>query len=43
MEVEGTTQVGGEWVDRICGIDGVTADIAMLHTPDGRGRIELTR
>lgn len=43
MEIDGTTQVRGEWVDRICGIDGVTADIAMLHTPDGHGRIELTR
>ncbi|MCJ7858148.1 VOC family protein [Corynebacterium kalidii] len=43
MEVDGTTQVQGEWVDRICGIDGVTADITMLHTPDGHGRIELTR
>ncbi|WP_420099567.1 VOC family protein [Corynebacterium sp.] len=43
MEVGGRTQVHGEWVDLICGIDGVTADIAMLHTPDGHGRIELTR
>lgn len=43
MEVDGRTQVHGEWVDRICGIDGVTADIAMLQTPDGHGRIELTR
>jgi catechol 2,3-dioxygenase-like lactoylglutathione lyase family enzyme len=43
MEVDGTTQVQGGWVDRICGIDGVTADITMLHTPDGHGRIELTR
>lgn len=43
MEVDGSTQVHGEWVDRICGIDGVTADITMLHTPDGHGGIELTR
>lgn len=43
MHVDGSTQVHGEWVDRICGVDGVTADITMLHTPDGHGRIELTR
>jgi catechol 2,3-dioxygenase-like lactoylglutathione lyase family enzyme len=43
MEVAGGTQVHGEWVDRICGIDGVTADITMLRTPDGHGCIELTR
>ncbi|MGP9610544.1 VOC family protein [Corynebacterium sp. AOP36-E1-14] len=43
MHVDGSTQVQGRWVDRICGIEGVVADITMLHTPDGHGRIELTR
>lgn len=43
MELEGQTQVEGPWVDSIVGLDGVRADIAMLRTPDGHGRVELTR
>jgi catechol 2,3-dioxygenase-like lactoylglutathione lyase family enzyme len=30
-------------VDSVVGLDGVRADIAMLRTPDGHGRVELTR
>jgi catechol 2,3-dioxygenase-like lactoylglutathione lyase family enzyme len=39
----------GEWsaegasVDRIIGLEGVRADVAMLHTPDGSGRVELSK
>ncbi len=43
MELEGQTQVEGPWVDSVVGLDGVRADIAMLRTPDGHGRVELTR
>ena len=43
MELEGETQVEGLWVDTVVGLDGVRADIAMLRTPDGHGRVELTR
>ena len=43
MELEGETQVEGPWVDRVVGLDGVRADITMLRTPDGHGRVELTR
>ena len=43
MELEGETQVEGPWVDTVVGLDGVRADIAMLRTPDGHGRVELTR
>ena len=35
--------VEGEWVDRIVGLEGVRADIAMLETPDGHGCLELVR
>lgn len=35
--------VEGPWVDRINGIDGVQVDIVMMQTPDGHGRLELTR
>jgi catechol 2,3-dioxygenase-like lactoylglutathione lyase family enzyme len=43
MELEGETQVEGPWVDGVVGLDGVRADITMLRTPDGHGRVELTR
>jgi catechol 2,3-dioxygenase-like lactoylglutathione lyase family enzyme len=43
MEVEGETQVEGEWAGRVVGLEGVRADIVMLRTPDGQGRVELTR
>ena len=43
MELEGETQVEGPWVDRVVGLEDVRADIAMMRTPDGHGRVELTR
>jgi catechol 2,3-dioxygenase-like lactoylglutathione lyase family enzyme len=43
MELEGRTPVEGEWVDRIVGLDGVRAEIAMMRTPDGHSKLELTR
>ncbi|HEV2813042.1 MAG TPA: VOC family protein [Solirubrobacteraceae bacterium] len=43
MELEGETQVEGPWVDTVVGLDDVRADITMLRTPDGHGRVELTR
>ena len=43
MELEGEATVEGRWVDRIVGLHDVRADIAMMRTPDGHGRLELTR
>ena len=43
LEVEGRTTVEGDWVDRVVGLQGTRSDIAMLRTPDGHGRLELTR
>ena len=43
MELEGETQVEGDWADRVVGLEGVRADIAMLRTPDGHSRVELSR
>jgi catechol 2,3-dioxygenase-like lactoylglutathione lyase family enzyme len=43
MELEGETPVEGRWVDRIVGLDGVRADIAMMRTPDGHSKLELTK
>jgi len=43
LELEGETTVEGEWVDRVVGLDGVRSDIAMMRTPDGHGRLELSK
>ena len=43
LELEAEVPVEGRWVDRIVGLDNVHADIAMLRTPDGHGRLELTK
>jgi catechol 2,3-dioxygenase-like lactoylglutathione lyase family enzyme len=42
MELEGEAPIEGLWVDRVNGLDGVRVDIAMMRTPDGPGRLELT-
>ena len=42
MELEGQTQVEGPWVDGTVGLSDVRADIAMMRTPDGHGRVELS-
>jgi catechol 2,3-dioxygenase-like lactoylglutathione lyase family enzyme len=43
MELEGEAPVEGRWVDRVVGLDDVRVDIAMMRTPDGHGRLELTK
>ena len=43
LELEGEATVEGPSVDRIVGLDGVRSDIAMMRTPDGHGRLELTK
>jgi catechol 2,3-dioxygenase-like lactoylglutathione lyase family enzyme len=43
MELEGTGQVEGLWADRTVGLDGVRSDIAMMRTPDGHGKLELSK
>ena len=43
LELEGEATVEGPSVDRLVGLDGVRSDVAMLRTPDGHGRIELSK
>jgi catechol 2,3-dioxygenase-like lactoylglutathione lyase family enzyme len=43
MAVEGQMPVEGPWVDRLNGLEGVQVDIATMLTPDGHGRVELTK
>jgi catechol 2,3-dioxygenase-like lactoylglutathione lyase family enzyme len=43
LELEGEAAVEGGWVDRVVGLANVRVDIAMVRTPDGHGRLELTK
>jgi catechol 2,3-dioxygenase-like lactoylglutathione lyase family enzyme len=43
MTVDGKAPVEGPWVDRVNAIDNVQVDIVMMKTPDGHGRLELTK
>src|SRR5258705_4058454 len=43
MELEGETTVEGPWVDSVVGLKNVRSDIAMMRTPDGHGRVELSK
>ncbi|MFC7403867.1 VOC family protein [Georgenia alba] len=42
LELEGEAPIEGPWADRINALEGVMIDIAMMRTPDGVGRLELT-
>ena len=43
MTSEGEAPIEGPWVDRINALEGVRVDVVMMRTPDGHGRLELTK
>jgi catechol 2,3-dioxygenase-like lactoylglutathione lyase family enzyme len=43
LEQIGETEVAGEWVDRVVGLEDVRCEISVLQAPDGHGRLELMR
>ena len=43
MEVEARAPIEGVWADRTVGLDGIRSEIVMMRTPDGHGRLELTK
>lgn len=43
MEVEGRAMVGGEWAGRVTGLGDQQVEVAMMATPDGHNRLELSR
>ncbi len=43
LELEGQAMVEGEWAGRVTGLGDQRVEIAMMRTPDGHGRIELSR
>jgi catechol 2,3-dioxygenase-like lactoylglutathione lyase family enzyme len=43
LELEGQATIEGEWAGRITGLGDQRVEIAMMRTPDGHGRLELSR
>jgi catechol 2,3-dioxygenase-like lactoylglutathione lyase family enzyme len=43
LELEGRAMIEGEWAGRVTGLSDQRVEIAMMRTPDGHGRIELSR
>ena len=43
LELEGRATIEGEWAGRITGLGDQRVEIAMMRTPDGHSRIELSR
>jgi len=43
LELEGTASVAGDWVDAVVGLDDVQVEVAMMRTPYGHSRLELTK
>ena len=43
LELEGRATIEGEWAGRVTGLVGQRVEIAMMRTPDGHGRLELSR
>ena len=43
LELEGRTTIEGEWAGRVTGLGDQRVEIAMMRTPDGQGRLELSR
>ena len=43
LKLQGEGTVEGGWVDNVVGLEGVRAEIAMVETPDGHGRLELVK
>ncbi len=43
LTLEGRMPVEGEWAGRVTGVRGQRVEIAMMRTPDGHGRLELSR
>ena len=43
LELEGRATIEGEWAGRVTGLGDQRVEVAMMRTPDGHGRVELSR
>jgi catechol 2,3-dioxygenase-like lactoylglutathione lyase family enzyme len=43
LELEGRAPIEGDWADSVTGLQNMRVEIAMMRTPDGHSRIEMSR
>jgi catechol 2,3-dioxygenase-like lactoylglutathione lyase family enzyme len=43
LELEGQSTIEGDWAERVTGLHPMQVEIAMMRTPDGHSRLELSR
>src|SRR6478672_3810106 len=43
LQLEGRATIEGEWAGRVTGLDAQRVEIAMMVTPDGHSRLEISR
>ena len=43
LELEGRASIEGDWADGVTGLRDMRVEIAMMRTPDGHGRLEMSR
>ena len=43
LDLEGRLPIEGDWAGEVTGLPGMRVEIAMMRTPDGHGRLELSR
>ncbi|HEY1151382.1 MAG TPA: VOC family protein [Pseudoduganella sp.] len=43
LDLEGRAPIEGDWADGVTGLQGMRVEIAMMRTPDGHSRLELSR
>ena len=43
LDLEGRAPIEGDWADGVTGLRGMRVEIAMMRTPDGHSRLELSR
>jgi catechol 2,3-dioxygenase-like lactoylglutathione lyase family enzyme len=43
LQLEGLAPIEGKWADGVTGLPNMRVEIAMMRTPDGHGRLELSR
>jgi catechol 2,3-dioxygenase-like lactoylglutathione lyase family enzyme len=43
LELEGRAPIEGDWAEGVTGLHGMRVELAMMRTPDGHGRLELSR
>src|SRR5436305_11308500 len=43
LELEGQATIEGEWAERVTGLHPMHVEVAMMRTPDGHSRLEISR